>query len=110
MYRPIVADLTYLNFVVGVVAMFLYVPIQTRLYARDRRITKIRRPEARFISCLVFVWLFPISFLWFAFTCDGNVSYWSPIIAGTVLAFVDPLVWLGMLNYITGISFLVHGL
>lgn len=31
----------------------------------------------------------------------GSTSYWSPIVAGGVLGFCDPLLWLAMLNYIT---------
>jgi hypothetical protein len=96
------ADLTYLNFVVGVVAMFCFVPVQTWFYARDRKKHGINRPEARFMTSLVTVWLFPITLLWFAFTSDGSVSYWSPVVAGGVLGFADPLLWLSMLNYITG--------
>ncbi|KKY15567.1 putative vitamin b6 transporter bsu1 [Phaeomoniella chlamydospora] len=96
------ADLTYLNFVVGVVVMFAIVPIQTYLYKRDRlRNGGQNRPEARFLISLVTVWLFPISLFWFAFTSNGNTSYWSPVIAGAVLGFCDPLLYLGMLNYIT---------
>ncbi|CDK24868.1 unnamed protein product [Kuraishia capsulata CBS 1993] len=97
----IVADLTFLNFIVGVLIMFSLVPIQTYLYKRDRlRNGGIPRPEARFLISLVSVWGFPISLLWFGFTSDGNTSYWSPIIAGTLLGIVDPLLWLNMLSYI----------
>jgi hydrogenase-4 membrane subunit HyfE len=96
------ADLTYLNFVVGVLVMFCFIPVQTWFYARDRRNHGHNRPEARFLVSLVTVWLFPITLLWFAFTSDGNTSYWSPIVAGAVLGFADPLLWLSMLNYITG--------
>jgi hypothetical protein len=81
--------------------MFCFVPVQTWFYARDRRMHGHNRPEARFITSLVTVWLFPIALLWFAFTSDGKTNYWSPIIAGTVLDFADPLLWLSMLNYIT---------
>jgi len=95
------ADLTYLNFVVGVVVMFFFIPVQTWFYARDRKIHGTNRPEARFITSLVTVWLFPITLLWFAFTSDGKTSYWSPVVAGGVLGFADPLLWLAMLNYIT---------
>ncbi|KAI1386238.1 MFS general substrate transporter [Hypoxylon trugodes] len=95
------ADLTYLNFVVSVTIMFLFVPVQTWLYTRDRkRNGGVGRPEARFLTSLLFVWGFPISLLWFAFTCDGSVSFWSPIVAGGLLGFCDPLLWLSMLNYI----------
>ncbi|KAI1106969.1 MFS general substrate transporter [Jackrogersella minutella] len=95
------ADLTYLNFVVGVTVMFAFVPVQTWFYKRDRkRNGGIGRPEARFLTSLLFVWGFPISLLWFAFTCDGSVSFWSPVVAGGVLGFCDPLLWLSMLNYI----------
>jgi hypothetical protein len=100
--RSISADLTYLNFVVGVLIMFAFVPVQTWFYARDRKKHGTNRPEARFIVSLVTVWLFPITLLWFAFTSNGNTSYWSPIVAGGVLGFADPLLWLSMLNYITG--------
>lgn len=31
----------------------------------------------------------------------GNVSYWSPIIAGTIVAIADTLAWLSMLCYIS---------
>lgn len=96
------ADLTYLNFVVGVVVMFCFVPVQTYFYSRDRQKHGHNRPEARFLTSLVAVWLFPASLLWFAFTSDGKTSYWSPIVAGGVLGFADPLLWLSMLNYITG--------
>lgn len=96
------ADLTYLNFVVGVTVMFIFVPVQTYYFTRDReRNGGQPRPEARFITSLVCVWLFPISLLWFAFTCSGNTSYWSPVVAGGVLGFCDPLLYLAMLNYIT---------
>ncbi|KAF8867300.1 MFS general substrate transporter [Acephala macrosclerotiorum] len=95
------ADLTYLNFVVGVLVMFCFIPVQTHFYARDRVKHGTNRPEARFLVSLVTVWLFPITLLWFAFTSDGSVSYWSPVVAGGVLGFADPLLWLSMLNYIT---------
>ncbi|KAI1775299.1 MFS general substrate transporter [Hypoxylon cercidicola] len=95
------ADLTYLNFVVSVTVMFAFVPVQTWFYTRDRkRNGGVGRPEARFLTSLVFVWGFPISLLWFAFTADGSVSFWSPVIAGGFLGFCDPLLWLSMLNYI----------
>ncbi|KAI1840050.1 hypothetical protein JX265_013882 [Neoarthrinium moseri] len=95
------ADLTYLNFVVGVVVMFCFIPVQTYLFKRDRLANGgVGRPEARFLVSLVTVWGFPISLLWFAFTCDGNTSFWSPVVAGGLLGFCDPLLWLGMLNYI----------
>ncbi|KAK8175558.1 major facilitator superfamily domain-containing protein [Phyllosticta citrichinensis] len=95
------ADLTYLNFVVGVTVMFGFLPVQTWLYKRDRESRGGKgRPEARFLASLVTVWGFPLSLFWFAFTSDGNTSYWSPIIAGGVLGFADPLLYLGMLNYI----------
>jgi hypothetical protein len=101
--RIIGADLTYLNFIVGVAVMFCFIPVQTWFYAQDRKKhCGHNRPEARFITSLVTVWLFPITLLWFAFTSDGNVSYWSPVVAGGVLGFADPLLWLSMLNYITG--------
>ncbi|KAK0650110.1 putative transporter [Lasiodiplodia hormozganensis] len=96
------ADLTYLNFVVGVTLMFLFLPVQTWFYKRDRESRGgTGRPEARFLVSLVTVWGFPISLFWFAFTSDGNTSFWSPVIAGAVLGFADPLLYLGMLNYIT---------
>ena len=97
------ADLTYLNFVVGVTVMFLFMPVQTYLFKRDRlRRGGQGRPEARFLVSLVAVWGFPLSLFWFAFTSDGNTSYWSPVVAGAVLGFSDPLLYLSMLNYITG--------
>ncbi|KAI0840801.1 MFS general substrate transporter [Hypoxylon sp. FL0890] len=95
------ADLTYLNFVVSVTVMFAFIPVQTWFYKRDRkRNGGVGRPEARFLTSLLFVWGFPISLLWFAFTCDGSVSFWSPVVAGGFLGFCDPLLWLSMLNYI----------
>ncbi|KAI0387546.1 MFS general substrate transporter [Hypomontagnella monticulosa] len=95
------ADLTYLNFVVSVTVMFAFVPVQTWFYTRDRKNNGgVSRPEARFLTSLLFVWGFPISLLWFAFTCDGSVSFWSPVVAGGLLGFCDPLLWLSMLNYI----------
>ncbi|KAL1962673.1 hypothetical protein VTN77DRAFT_9307 [Rasamsonia byssochlamydoides] len=95
------ADLTYLNFVVGVVIMFcFFVPVQTWLYTRDRVRKGGASPEARFLLSLVTVWGFPISLFWFAFTSNGKTSFWSPVIAGGVLGVADPLLWLSMLNYI----------
>ena len=97
------ADLTYLNFVVGVTIMFLFMPVQTYLFKRDRlKRGGQGRPEARFLTSLVTVWGFPLSLFWFAFTSDGNTSFWSPVVAGAVLGFSDPLLYLSMLNYITG--------
>ena len=95
------ADLTYLNFVVGVTVMFLFMPFQTYLYKKDRLKRGGNRPEARFLTSLVTVWLFPISLFWFAFTSSGNTSFWSCVVAGGVLGFADPLLYLSMLNYIT---------
>ncbi|QGA19011.1 hypothetical protein EYB26_006696 [Talaromyces marneffei] len=82
--RVIAANLTYLNFVAGVVIMFLiFVPIQTSLYKRDRlEHNGIARPEARFLLSLITVWGFPISLLWFAFTSSD--SY--PNVAGSAIA------------------------
>lgn len=98
----IAADLTYLNLVAGVIVLFCYMPVQTWLYARDRAKNGGQgRPEARLLSNLVFVWLFPISLFWFAFTSNGTVSYWSPIVAGAVLGFANPLLYLSILLYIT---------
>ena len=80
----------------------IFVPIQTALFVRDRQKNGgAPRPEARFLLSLVTVWGFPISLFWFARTSSGNVSYWSPVIAGGMLGVVDPLLWLSMLNYIT---------
>lgn len=95
------ADLTYLNFIVGVVVMFCFVPVQTYLYKKDRQKHGQNRPEARFLTSLVTVWGFPISLFWFAFTSDGNTNFWSPVVAGGLLGFCDPLLWLAMLTYIT---------
>ncbi|ORY54988.1 major facilitator superfamily domain-containing protein [Leucosporidium creatinivorum] len=97
------ADLSYLNFAAGVIIMFIFfVPLQTYLVKRDRRKTEGQvRPEARFLLSLVTVWGMPVGLLWFAWTSYGNVSYWSPIIAGTVVAIADTLAWLSMLCYIT---------
>lgn len=81
--------------------MFCIVPLQTYLYKRDRLKHGHNRPEARFLTSLVGVWGFPISLLWFGFTSDGNTSFWSPVVAGGLLAVCDPLLWLGMLNYLT---------
>jgi multidrug resistance protein len=94
------ASLTYLNFCVGVTVTFCFVPVQTYLFTRHR-LKHGHTPEARFLTSLVTVWLFPISLFWFAWTCDGDTSYWSPVVAGAVLGFCDPLLWLAMLNYIT---------
>jgi MFS family permease len=95
------AEATYLNFVVGVAFVILLQPVQTWLFKRDRaRNGGVPRPEARFLISLVTVWGFPLGLFWFAFTSDGSVNYWSPIMAGFVLAVADPLLWLAMLSYI----------
>jgi multidrug resistance protein len=87
------ASLTYLNFCVGknhfhegfrpdaacrmlttcsgVTVTFLFVPVQTYLYTRYR-LKHGQKPEARFLTSLVTVWLFPVSLFWFAWTCDGE--------------------------------------
>ncbi|KAI4846856.1 vitamin b6 transporter bsu1 [Aureobasidium sp. EXF-8845] len=94
------ASLSYLNFCVGVTVMFAFVPVQTYFFRKDRIKHGKHRPEARFLTSLVTVWGFPITLFWFAFTSNGQTSYWSPIVAGGVLGFCDPLLWLGMLNYL----------
>jgi hypothetical protein len=81
--------------------MFCFVPVQTYLYKRDREKRGVNRPEARFLTSLVTVWLFPVSLFWFAFTSSGKTSFWSPVVAGAVLGFCDPLLYLSMLSYIT---------
>lgn len=96
------ADLTYLNIAVGVTVMFCFYPVQTWWYARDRSKNGGKgRPEARFLTLLVVIWLFPASLFWFAFTSNGHYSIWSPIVAGGVLGFVDALLLCAMLSYIT---------
>lgn len=82
--------------------MVLLTPVQTWLFSRDHERNGHSRPEARFLLSLAVVWLFPISLLWFAFTCDGKTSYWSPLVAGGVLGFVEAVISLSMLNYVTG--------
>jgi hypothetical protein len=80
----------------------VFAPLQTWAYARDRaRRGGHGRPEARFLLSLGLVWLFPISLFWFAFTSNGNTSFWSPVVAGVVLEIGDSFLWLNMLNYIT---------
>lgn len=96
------ADLTFLNHIPGVLVMVAIMPVQTWLFARDHKKHGHGRPEARFLFSLGAVWLFPISLIWYAFTCDGNTNYWSPIVAGAVLGFAEALIWLSMLNYVTG--------
>ena len=99
------AELTYLNFVVGVLIMLAFLPIQDWCYRKELRRRGVKFfPEARFYTSLFTVWLVPGSLLWFCFTCEGDISYWSPIIAGTILGFADPLLWLAMLQYVTGMS------
>jgi hypothetical protein len=101
------ADLTFLNHVAGVLVLVAVTPVQTWLFSRDHKKHGHGRPEARFLLSLIGFWLFPISLLWYAFTCDGNTSYWSPLVAGGVLGFAEAMIWLSMLNYVTGgISFL----
>ena len=87
--------------------MALYTPVQTLLYKRAKRKTPYlrNRPESHFLTSRIAVWLFPVSLFWFAFTCEGNTSYWSPIVAGAVLAFADALLWQAMLLYVTGMCF-----
>lgn len=96
------ADLTFLNKIAGVLVMVAITPIQTWLFARDHKLHGHGRPEARFLLSLGIVWLFPISLFWFAFTSDGNISFWSPLVAGTVLGLAEAMIWLSMLNYVTG--------
>lgn len=103
-FRIIAADLTFLNHVAGVLVMVAVTPVQTWLFARDHKRHGHGRPEARFLLSLGVVWLFPISLFWFAFTCDGNTSYWSPLVAGAVLGFAEAMIWVSMLNYVTGES------
>ncbi|BFZ55064.1 hypothetical protein PYCC9005_002103 [Savitreella phatthalungensis] len=90
----IVADWTYSNVIVGVVLVCAFVPVQTRLYRRNPR------PESRLLTSLVFVWGFPISLFWFGYTSEG-VNVWSPIVAGTLLSFSNPLLYLSLLAYIS---------
>jgi hypothetical protein len=83
--------------------MFCIFPIQNSVYQRDRQIHGgYGRPEAHFYTSLFMVWLFPICLFWFAFTSNGQTSYWSPIIAGTLLGVGVPHIWLAMMNYIAG--------
>lgn len=101
-FRIMSADLTFLNKIAGVLVMVAITPIQTWLFARDHKLHGHGRPEARFLLSLGIVWLFPISLFWFAFTSDGNISFWSPLVAGTVLGLAEAVIWLSMLNYVTG--------
>ena len=55
----------------GVTVTFCFVPVQTYLYTRYR-LKHGQKPEARFLTSLVCVWLFPVSLFWFAWTCDGE--------------------------------------
>lgn len=98
---PFQTSLTYLNVLPGVTFIFLYAPIQTYFFKRDRIRHGMARPEARFLVLLYVIWLFPASLFWFAFTSSGNVSFWCPLVAGAVATFVDPLLYLCLLNYIT---------
>jgi len=100
---PIPTECTYLCFTVGVILLAMFYPVQNYLYKRDRKKNGgAIRPEARFLTSLVWIWFFPISLFWMAYTSSGtNTSYWSPIIAATFLGIADPLAWLSMLTYLT---------
>lgn len=100
--RIMSADLTFLNHIVGVLVMVAVTPVQTWLFTRDHKNHGHGRPEARFLMSLGAVWLFPVSLFWFAFTSDGNTSFWSPLVAGAVLSFAEAMIWVSMLNYVTG--------
>jgi hypothetical protein len=82
------ADLTYLNFAVGVAIMFVFfVPTQTWLVKRDRMKTAGQvRSEARFLISLVTVFSFPPSLVWFASNSPGNTSYWHASLTPASLA------------------------
>ena len=96
------ANLVHLNSIAGVVCMFLFVSAQPWIYGHHRpKWSGRNKPEARFSTSLVTVWGFPISLFWFALTSNGN-QFWSPVLAGAVLEFSAALLWLSMLNNITG--------
>jgi len=83
--------------------MFCLFPIQTYLYQRDRKKNGgVGRPEARFLTSLYAVWVLPAALFWFAYTSNGQSSIWSPIIAGTFIGIVNPLLWLAELTYVLG--------
>jgi len=99
----IATELTYLCFAVGVIIVFAYYPVQNWLFKRDMRKNGGRpRPEARFLTSLVTIWGFVVGLFWAGGTSENTTtSFWSPVIAFTVVGIADPLAWLAMLNYIT---------
>lgn len=90
-------------FLGGVVAVILYITFFNPRYSRKvDELEKGQRvpPEERLLVVMLAAPAMVIALFWFAWTSYPSISYWSPMLAGSLLGFALLFVFLGLFNYI----------
>ncbi|KAH8930758.1 MFS general substrate transporter [Atractiella rhizophila] len=57
-------------------------------------------PEQRLLPCIPAAAILPIAMFWLAWSCFPSTSYWSCIVAGTIMGGCIFLIFLSLINYI----------
>ncbi|KIK81209.1 hypothetical protein PAXRUDRAFT_833010 [Paxillus rubicundulus Ve08.2h10] len=105
-----VSSLMYLPLPVGgIIAVVVYLLLVNPRYARkvEEFAPNPVPPEYRLRAAMVAGPLFSASFFWFAWTSFPNVSLWSPMMSGALLAFSIVWIFLALFNYIIDVYLFV---
>ncbi|KAG2141127.1 MFS general substrate transporter [Suillus bovinus] len=102
-FQPGVLGLTYLPLVAGsIMGVFGYLLIFHPQYAAamDRHKAGLVSPEIRLNLAMSGAPLFAITFFWFGWTSYPSISYWAPMMAGTLMGLSSIWIFLALFNYI----------
>lgn len=89
----------------GVAGCIFYIALFNPRYVRlvDEAIAKGTNrvpPEERLLIVCIAAPCLVISFFWIGWTAREDISYWSPMMAGSLLGFAVLLIFLGLFSYI----------
>lgn len=99
-----ISGLMFLAFFLGgVVAVIIFMTVFNPRYARlvDQQ-PKGQRvpPEERLLPVMVAAPSFAIAFFWFAWTSYPSISYWAPMMAGSVMGLSLLFIFVGLFNFL----------
>jgi MFS family permease len=100
-WGPGVGGLAFIGVAVGMMVAVCYAAYDNKRYARiSHACNGAAPPEARLPPAIIGSVLLPVGLFWFAWTCQPEVHWIVPIIAGGVFAAGLVLVFLSLLNYL----------
>jgi MFS family permease len=90
-------------FIGGAIAVIIYVSLINPRYVRKlEALEKGQRvpPEVRLLPVMIAAPLLVVALFWFAWTSYPSISYWSPMLAGSLLGLCLLFIFVGLFNFI----------